>query len=150
MKILVIHGPNLQLQGKREIDVYGSMTLADCRKQLNACAEELGVEVESRQSNSEGEIVDWLGDAGSEFAGVVINPAAYTHSSIAIRDAVAASQLPAVEVHLSNIHAREEFRHVSLTAPVCIGQICGFNMNGYEMALRALVEYINKHKDYRK
>ncbi|MFW5996652.1 MAG: type II 3-dehydroquinate dehydratase [Lentisphaeria bacterium] len=147
MKFLIIHGPNLHLQGQRECGVYGGLTLDDCRRRLQACAEELEVEIEIRQSNSEGEIVTWIGEARGEFAGIVINPAAYTHTSIAIRDAIAAAAVPTVEVHLSNIHAREEFRHKSITATVCLGQICGFNMASYELGLRALTEYIIKHKD---
>ena len=147
MNILLINGPNLQLLGEREPDVYGSHSLDDCTQKIKRYAEELEVQLESRQSNSEGEIVQWIGNAPQDFDGVIINPAAYTHTSIAVRDAIVAIRIPVVEVHLSNIHAREEFRRQSMTAPVCIGQICGFNIQGYELALKGLVEHINKHKD---
>ena len=147
MNILLINGPNLQLLGEREPDVYGTQSLEDSNGKVKRYAEELGVQLETRQTNAEGEIVQWIGDAPKEFNGIIINPAAYTHTSIAIRDAVAAIRIPVVEVHLSNIHAREEFRRQSMTAPVCIGQICGFNIQGYELALKGLVEHINKHKD---
>lgn len=147
MKILILNGPNLQLLGSRKVEVYGVKTLAEIEAGLRAVASELGVEITFMQSNSEGTLVDALASAmkdGTE--GVVINPAAYTHTSIAVRDAIEAVRLPAVEVHLSNIHAREEFRRKSLTAPVCIGQISGLGADGYEWALRALVRYINNNK----
>jgi 3-dehydroquinate dehydratase-2 len=142
MKILVLNGPNLQLLGTREPGIYGVSTLADIEEIVGRAAAELGVEVVCRQSNHEGELVTWIGHAAEEFAGLIINPAAYTHTSVAIRDAIAASGVPSVEVHLSNIGAREEFRHRSLTAPVCIGQITGFRIAGYALALRALVDYL--------
>jgi len=140
MQILALNGPNLQLLGRREPGVYGQQTLADIEQLLAATAIELAVTVQCRQSNHEGELVDWIGAAGENgFAGLIINPAAYTHTSIALRDAIAGSGLPAVEVHISNVHARESFRHISYTAAVCMGQICGLGINGYALALRALV-----------
>ena len=147
MKILLLNGPNLQLLGERETDIYGPHTLEDCTGRIKHYAESLEVQLEACQSNAEGELVQWIGEAPQEFDGVIINPAAYTHTSIAIRDAIAAIRIPVVEVHLSNIHAREEFRRQSMTAPVCIGQVCGFNIQGYELALNGLVEHINKNKD---
>lgn len=126
--------------GTREPEIYGSMTLDDINKDIAKCAKELGVETETFQSNIEGEIVDKIQQAKGVFDGIVINPAAYTHTSVAIRDAISAVGIKAVEVHLSNIHAREEFRKNSLIAPVCIGQITGFKANSYKLALRALVD----------
>lgn len=139
MKILVINGPNLHLLGDREPEVYGKITLATIKKNLSALARELKVSLEHVQSNHEGEIVDIIGAARKKFQGIIINPAAYTHTSVAIRDAIAACGLPVVEVHLSNIYAREEFRHKSLIAPVCKGQISGFGADSYLLALRAIV-----------
>ena len=142
-KILVLNGPNLQLLGTRKREVYGSITLEEIRQNLDNIASELGVELDFYQSNHEGDLVDRIGNAKTEGVdGIVINPAAYTHTSIAIRDAIEGVSIPAVEIHLSNIHAREEFRHKSMTAPVCIGQIAGLGPDGYEWALRALVRYI--------
>lgn len=147
MKILILNGPNLQLLGSRKVEVYGVKTLAEIEAGLRKVASELGVEITFMQSNSEGALADALASAMKDDTdGVVINPAAYTHTSIAVRDAIEAVRLPAVEVHLSNIHAREEFRRKSLTAPVCIGQISGLGADGYEWALRALVRYINNNK----
>jgi len=144
MKILVLNGPNLQLLGTREPGIYGRETLADIESRLRGpVADGLGVRVECRQSNHEGELVDWIGSSGGEFDGLVINPGAYTHTSVAVRDAISATGLPAIEVHLSNIHQREEFRHHSYTAPVCLGQICGLGPLGYELALQALVRYVH-------
>ncbi len=140
MKILVINGPNLQLLGKREPDIYGPDGLQAVEVRLGELATDLGVEVACRQSNHEGEIVDWIGEAADQFDGIIINPAAYTHTSIAIRDALKGCGLPALEVHISNVYSREEFRHRSLTAPVCLGQITGLGTDGYEWALRALVQ----------
>jgi 3-dehydroquinate dehydratase-2 len=137
-KILVIHGPNLNLLGAREPEVYGKTTLEDINKSIVELAKELKLEAEVFQSDHEGEIVQRIGQASKNFEGIVINPAAYTHTSVAIRDAVAACGLPAVEVHLSNIYAREEFRHKSLIAPVCKGQISGFGIESYLLALRAI------------
>jgi len=136
-RILVIHGPNLNLLGTREPEVYGKVTLEEINKQLSGLAGELGVELEAFQSSHEGDIVDKIGQARKSFDAILINPAAYTHTSVAIRDAVAACGLPAVEVHLSNIYGREEFRHKSLIAPVCRGQISGFGLESYLLALRA-------------
>jgi 3-dehydroquinate dehydratase-2 len=139
MKILVLNGPNLQLLGTREPSVYGSTTLADVNANLDALAQELGATIDFRQSNDEGELVTWIGSA-QEFDGIIINPAAYTHTSIALRDAISAIDVPTIEVHISNVHAREEFRHTSMTAAVCLGQVCGLGVKGYEYALRALVD----------
>jgi len=140
VKVLVINGPNLQLLGRREPDIYGADGLGAIESRLAEIARELNAEVVCRQSNHEGDIVDWIGTAIDEFNGIIINPAAYTHTSIAIRDAIKAVDLPVIEVHISNVHQREEFRHRSLTAPVCTGQINGLGTVGYEMALRALVQ----------
>ena len=140
MKFLIINGPNINLLGTREPEIYGSMTLDDINKDIAKCAKELGVETETFQSNIEGEIVDKIQQAKGVFDGIVINPAAYTHTSVAIRDAISAVGIKAVEVHISNIHAREEFRRNSLIAPVCVGQIAGFGADSYKLALRALVD----------
>ena len=142
MKILMIHGPNLNLLGSRETAVYGDETLDVINEQCAALAKELGVSVEIRQSNSEGEIVDLIQQAAHDANGIVINPGAYTHYSYAIRDALAAVKLPAVEVHLSNIYSREEFRHISVIAPVAAGQISGFGADSYLLGLRAVVGLI--------
>ena len=141
-KILVLHGPNLNLLGSREPEIYGRETLADIDARLDAlAAESLGVAVEARQSNHEGELVTWIQQAGAEgFRAVIINAGAYTHTSVAVRDALAACGLPAVEVHLSNIHKREEFRRTSLISEVVVGQIAGFGPRSYLLALRAAAE----------
>ena len=144
MKVLVIHGPNLQLLGKREPNIYGSKTLKQIDSEIRSHAKSLGVDVSTFQSNHEGEIVDKIGAAAGEFDAIVINPAAYTHTSVAIRDAIAGSGLPAVEVHLSNVAAREEFRHRSLIAPVCKGVISGLGPLGYLLALEALQKEAKK------
>lgn len=136
--VLVIHGPNLNLLGVREPEVYGSVTLADINASLAALAKELGLSVECFQSNHEGDMVEKIGQSRTRFQALIINPAAYTHTSVALRDAIAACGLPTVEVHLSNIYAREEFRHKSLSAPVCKGQISGFGADSYLLALRAV------------
>jgi 3-dehydroquinate dehydratase-2 len=148
MNILILHGPNLALLGTREPGIYGRCTLADINAKLEADAQGLGVAVECRQSDIEGELVGWIGRAPSQgFAGIVLNPAAYTHTSVALRDAISASGLPVVEVHLSNTHAREAFRHESLTAPVCKGQIMGFGPESYRLGLRALVNHLASTAD---
>ena len=142
-KVLVIHGPNLNLLGKREEDIYGKMSLEDIEKSLKSKAKELNLELESFQSNHEGEIVQKIQDAKeSGFSGIVINPAAYTHTSVALRDAISAIDLPVVEVHISNIYAREEFRHTSLIAPVAAGQIAGFGSKSYILGLEAVAGLI--------
>ena len=138
-KILVIHGPNLNLLGKRETDVYGTVTINEINQALKDEAHKLGVQLEILQSNHEGEIVDRIGKARDGFGGILINPAAYTHTSVAIRDAIAAASLPTVEVHLSNIYSREDFRKTSLTAPVCKAQVSGFGKESYILGLRGLV-----------
>jgi 3-dehydroquinate dehydratase-2 len=138
MRILVIHGPNLQLLGKREPEIYGSETLSQIDKRIRARAKALGANVTIVQSNHEGDIVDRIGSAVGACDAIIINPGAYTHTSIAIRDAIAGAGLPAVEVHLSNTAAREEFRRRSHIAPVCKGTIAGFGANGYLLALEAL------------
>ncbi|MCI6289507.1 MAG: type II 3-dehydroquinate dehydratase [Lentisphaeria bacterium] len=147
MKISVLNGPNLQLLGRRKVEVYGRVTLDTIEARLREVAQELGIEIFFFQSNHEGDLVDAVAQAAADgCAGIVINPAAYTHTSIAIRDAIEGVRLPAIEIHLSNIHAREGFRHESMTAPVCIGQIAGLGADGYEWALRALVNHIQKQK----
>ncbi|MBF0478743.1 MAG: type II 3-dehydroquinate dehydratase [Candidatus Omnitrophica bacterium] len=142
-RILVINGPNLNLLGERETGIYGKVSLEDINKLLTVAAKTHQVSLEFFQSNHEGEIVDKIGQVKAEgFSGILINPAAYTHTSIAIRDAVAAVVIPTVEVHLSNIHAREEFRHKSLIAPVAQGQISGFGPQSYVLGLQALAGII--------
>lgn len=145
LKILVLHGPNLNLLGKREPGVYGTQTLEDINKLLQDEGQLLNAELAFKQSNHEGVLVDEIQNALCVFAGIVINPGAYTHTSVAIRDAIAAVALPTVEVHLSNIHQREEFRHHSYIAPVAIGQICGFGAESYRLGLRALVTHLRSH-----
>lgn len=142
MKFLVLHGPNLNLLGKREPGIYGKQTLADINDSLDKLAQDFGCELSFFQSNTEGELIDAIQAAAQEYHGIVINPAAYTHTSIAIRDALSAVSLPTVEVHLSNIHSRETFRHTSMIAPIAIGQICGFGPESYLLGLRALFNYV--------
>lgn len=146
MKIVVIQGPNLNMLGLREQNIYGPMKLDDIHAQMKAFAEQNSVEIEFFQSNLEGEIIDRLQECLGDATGIIINPAAYTHTSIAIRDAISAIQIPTVEVHLSNIHQREEFRHTSLTAPVCAGQIVGFGPFGYHLAMLSIIQIMNEVK----
>ena len=139
MKILFLNGPNLNLLGQREPEVYGRTTLGEIEAKVREKARKLGVDVEFRQSNLEGELVDWIQQAKKQFDVIVLNAAAYTHTSIALRDAIVATKVPTIEIHLSNIHAREEFRHKSLIAPVCRGQILGFGVDSYLLALEASI-----------
>ena len=143
MKILVVNGPNLNLLGKREPDIYGSQTLTDILDAIRKKAQELGVEIDDFQSNEEGAIVTKIGEVDGIYDGIVINPAAYTHTSVAIGDSIKAIEAPCVEVHLSNIHSREEFRKNSMTAAACIGQVAGFGADSYLLALEGLVLHIN-------
>jgi 3-dehydroquinate dehydratase-2 len=136
--VLVINGPNLNLLGSREIEKYGSLTLEEINRKMKALAEELQLSLEFFQSNSEGEIVNIIQDAGHKFNAIIINPAAYTHTSVAIRDALLAVDLPAIEVHLTNVYAREEFRHYSYLADIVYGRIMGFGVKSYLLALRAV------------
>ncbi|CAN7244294.1 MULTISPECIES: type II 3-dehydroquinate dehydratase [Rhizobium/Agrobacterium group] len=136
--IIVINGPNLNMLGKREPGIYGGKTLKDIENDCLQAGADLGFAVEFRQSNHEGVLVDWLQEAGERAAGVVINPGAYSHTSIALHDAIRAISTPVVEVHISNIHAREEFRHKSMVSPAAKGMVCGFGPYGYIMALHAL------------
>ncbi len=141
-KVLVISGPNLNLLGLREPEIYGRETLADIHRELRALGATLGVMVECRQSNHEGELLDWIHAGRGKLAGLVMNGGALTHTSIALRDAIAGCGLPCVEVHLSNIYAREDFRHVSYTGAVCVGVITGFGKQSYLLGLRALSERV--------
>jgi 3-dehydroquinate dehydratase-2 len=141
-QVLLLHGPNLNLLGTREPSVYGTTTLADINAACEALASAYGVALKSLQSNHEGELIDALHEARGQVLGVVINAGAYTHTSIALRDAISAVQLPTVEVHLSNVYAREEFRHHSVIAAVCIGQISGFGWRSYLLGVQALLEHL--------
>ncbi len=143
-RILVIHGPNLNLLGSRERSLYGTKTLKDINDLLIAEGKKLELELDIRQSNSEGVIIDWIHEALLQYQGIIINPGAYTHYSLAIRDALAAVAIPAVEVHLTNIYSREEIRNRSVIAPVVQGQVCGFGPASYLLALRAISELIEK------
>lgn len=145
MKILFLNGPNLNLLGTREPEVYGRMTLADIEAKVRERAAQLKVEVDFRQSNLEGELVGWIQQAKGVFDVIVLNAAAYTHTSVALRDAISAVAVPTIEIHLSNIHAREEFRHKSVIAPVCRGQISGFGQKSYVLGLEAAID-VNESK----
>ncbi len=142
-KIMVINGPNLNMLGIREPGVYGSQSYSDLEAYIEGYAEEIGVEATVLQSNSEGEIIDFIHHALGNYDGIIINPAAYTHYSYAIHDALSSVNIPTVEVHISNIHKREEFRHKSVTVPACIGQICGLGFRGYTLALDYLNETVS-------
>lgn len=146
MKILVLNGPNLNLLGQREPEVYGHETLADVERLVRERASRAGAEVDFRQTNQEGELVTWIQEARGVFDAIVLNAAAYTHTSIALRDAIAASEIPTVEVHLSNIHARERFRHHSMIAAACVGQISGFGSWSYVLGVEAAIN-VNAKKN---
>ncbi|MCY4612616.1 MAG: type II 3-dehydroquinate dehydratase [Nitrospira sp.] len=147
IKILVLHGPNLNMLGVREQETYGNQTLQSINDRLMELAKAEGVTLESKHSNSEGELVSWIQEARGQFDAIVINPAAYTHTSVALRDAILGVTLPTVEVHLSNIHQREEFRQRSYLAGVAIGQISGFGALSYELGVRAVVDHVRRARD---
>lgn len=144
--IYILNGPNLDLLGKREPEIYGAQSLADIAQALEDKARELGLEIVFRQSNHEGELVDWVREAGEKGAALIINAAAYTHSSVALLDAILASGLPCIEVHLSNIYRREAFRHHSYISKAATGVICGLGSKGYELALLALAERLEENR----
>ncbi len=141
-RVLVLHGPNLNLLGRRQPEIYGRITLDQINKKIRAVAKELRVQVEIRQSNHEGELLTWVQESATQFGALVINAGAYTHSSIALRDALMDAGIPAIEVHLSNIYKREEFRKRSLISEAVVGQISGFGVHSYLLGLRAAVEYL--------
>ncbi len=143
-KVLILNGPNLNLLGKRQPEIYGKLTLAQIEQKVRMLARELGIEIEFRQSNNEGELVTWIQEAANKFGAIVINPAAYTHTSLAMRDAVSALGIPTVEIHISNIHQREPFRHHSFIAEVAVGQIAGFGVDSYLLGLRAAADLIQE------
>ena len=143
MKILLLHGPNLNLLGTREPEIYGAMTLDDINEKMIALGKELGTEIKCLQSNHEGALIDALHAARTWAGGVVFNPGGYTHTSVALRDAISAIVIPVIEVHLSNVSAREEFRHTSFVSAVCKGKVSGFGWRSYELGLRGLIDIIN-------
>lgn len=147
-RILILHGPNLNMLGVREQEVYGDITLEDINSALTKLAEMEGVKLTIRQSNSEGDMVEIIHEAKGNYGAIVINPAAYTHTSIALRDAIASAGVPVVEVHLSNIYRREEFRHHSYIAPVAVGQIAGFGINSYLLGLRAAIGLVKNRPSH--
>ncbi|UTW53839.1 type II 3-dehydroquinate dehydratase [Kordiimonas sp. SCSIO 12610] len=142
--IYILNGPNLNLLGTREVDIYGETTLADLQEISSAKASECGYACDFRQTNTEGELVDWIQEGGRSAAGIIINAAAYTHTSVAIHDAIAAIDVPVIEVHLSNIFAREDYRHHSFVSDVSAGVICGFGANGYKLAVTALADLLQQ------
>ena len=142
MKFLVLNGPNINMLGIREPEIYGRFTLADAEALARETARRLGAELDAFQSDVEGELVSKIGAARGVYDGLIINPAAYTHTSVALRDAIAASELPAVELHISNTHRREAFRQVSYTAPVCVAQLMGFGLQGYALAVEGLIAHL--------
>ena len=144
MKILIIHGPNLNMLGKREPDIYGATTLQEINNSLAEKAEEMGIDISFFQSNSEGDIVSTIQDSMSNTDGIVINPGAYTHTSVAIRDSILSCGLPVVEVHISNVHKREDFRQKSFISGVALGVVSGFGINSYFLGLSALVDYLKE------
>ena len=144
--IFVLNGPNLNLLGKRQPDIYGSETLADVEADCRRVAGEIGLAVEFRQTNAESELIDWIHEARDKAAGIVINPAALTHTSVAVRDALAACECPILEVHISNIHRREEFRHHSFVSGVVTGVVCGFGTQGYGFALQRIAQLVKSAK----
>ena len=143
MKILLLNGPNLNMLGTREPEKYGKKTMSDIENHLKETAKKYNVELECVQSNHEGVLVDEIQKTKGNFDGVILNAGGYTHTSVALRDAIASVDVPVVEIHLTNIHAREEFRHNSLISPVCIGQICGFGAYSYDLGLHAILNYYN-------
>jgi len=146
MKVLFLNGPNLNLLGMREPGIYGTLTLADIEAKVRSEAVKLGASIEFKQSNVEGELVTWIQQARGTFGAIVLNAAAYTHTSVALRDAIAAAGVPTIEIHLSNVHAREEFRHTSLIAPVCRGVIGGFGADSYILGLIGAVSDMGRVK----
>lgn len=142
LRVLVLHGPNLNLLGTREPEIYGTADLATIEAELQGIGFDLGALIESRQSNHEGQLVDWIQEARADFDGILLNAAAYTHTSVAIRDAITACETPCVEIHLSNIHAREPFRHHSHISPVSVGIVMGFGASSYALGLRGLIDYL--------
>ena len=142
MKILLLNGPNLNMLGTREPEKYGTVTLDFIEKSLYELAKQNNIELSCYQSNHEGDLIDKIQDSNANFDGIIFNAGGYTHTSVALRDAIASVNTPVVEIHMTNIHAREDFRHTSLISPVCIGQICGFGENSYKLGFYALLEYL--------